>query len=129
MKHCLAIAVAELFFAIFGGCKAETALEVESWCRGLANVTISEKHEFVFPDKAFSTGFCWGTFGTMQDFGRMLSDTGDPASVFCIPHGTTRIQLIKIFEKYSREHPELSHISFGMVAAKSLLGAFPCPKP
>ncbi len=107
------------------GAEAETALEVQSWCKQIVNSKIHADNRVFFKEDVYS-GFCWGTFAVVQQFSR-YSSNGTLLLGMCAPADSTRLQLVKIFSKYVDDHPETAHRSFADVARLSLTEAFRCP--
>jgi hypothetical protein len=113
--------------------RAETALEVESWCKPIANAAFGENGEISYHSNS-DTEFCWGAFATIEELSRVLSSysyndntlTCTPLIGICAPSAVTRVQMIKIFSKYVDEHPDKSHLEFAVIARLSLAEAFPC---
>jgi hypothetical protein len=87
---------------------AESVLEVESKCRAIATVEIRANGVVHLPLDA-DTQFCWGAFASIQQVISILDENGQWLFRVCAPQETTRVQLIKIFLKYSNQHPELGH--------------------
>lgn len=46
--------------------------------------------------------------------------------MFCVPKGAMLMQLVRVVEKYLREHPEQLHIHQAALVTKALQVAFPC---
>jgi hypothetical protein len=105
---------------------AESVLEVESKCRTIASVEIRANGIVHLPLDA-DTQFCWGAFAAIQAVIFLLDENGQFLFRVCAPQESTRVQLIKVFLKYSNQHPELGHLPFGMTAINALVEAFPCP--
>jgi hypothetical protein len=73
---------------------------------------------------------CVGYVGGMLDMHALMSDPrvagGKPQ--FCLPKsGISNDQAIKVFLKWSREHPEQLHKSARISLLIALREAFPCP--
>lgn len=105
--------------------KAESALEIQSWCKGIVNAKLGANHT-IFYTPNYNTGFCWGAFGAIQEFSRFLRNDNTPMIDVCAPPNSTRLQLIKIFSKYVDDHPESANRSFAIIALRALTRAFPC---
>jgi hypothetical protein len=107
------------------GARAETALEVQSWCKELVHAKIPADNRVFFKEDVYS-GFCWDAFAVIQQFSRYTRN-GTLLLGMCAPADSTRLQFIKIFSKYVDDHPETAHRSFADVARLSLTEAFRCP--
>jgi hypothetical protein len=103
---------------------AETALQVQSWCKEIANLRVDEKHQFTM-NQTFDNGFCWGAFALFQEVSYWGRD-GTKILGLCLPDGVGRIQLIKIFVHYVDDHPEQGHLGFPEVADMALRQSFSC---
>jgi hypothetical protein len=113
-----------LLSAIFAHAKAETALEVQSWCREIAYAKLSADHVLYTP--TYDSGLCWGAFAATQAFSGFLEADGTPILRFCAPETSTRVQYIKVFEKFVESHPATAHLPFAGIATQALTEAFPC---
>jgi hypothetical protein len=103
---------------------AETATEVQSWCRPMGSAQVLPDGRIRAGTK-FEDGFCWGAFASMQELGNIVHDN-EPLLLFCAPVGSTRVQWVQIFLKYTDQHPEQGQMAFGGVARRALADAFPC---
>jgi hypothetical protein len=117
--------VALLLFLLMApmSARAQTALEVESWCRDFATIEIRVDGKINVPMTAER---CWGAFTATQQLSVLGDDTGRPMLKVCPPPAATRVQLVKVFLSYSGRHPELAHLSFGLVVWRAMDEAFPC---
>jgi len=107
--------------------RSESAEEMVSNCKAVADAKISGDR-IAFP-LDFSSGVCWGAFGTFQEAIRIgPSKAGKPYFSICAPPESTRSQLIQVFLVYARRHPEQYHESFFDVAFQASQEAFPCSK-
>jgi hypothetical protein len=105
--------------------EAETALQVQSFCRGVAEAKSLADGSIQIPSDSNSS-HCWGAFGAVQELIPLVDRGGGRLLSICGPEMATRTQLVKIFQKYVAEHPEEGHLSFGYVAQEALEKAFPC---
>lgn len=117
--------IAILFLLTASPAVAETALEVQSWCRAVANAEIREDG-FIHFFSNQETGFCWGAFAGIQDFVIWTDKDGARILGLCVPAKATRLQLIKIFVKYVDDSPNIAHEPFTGVAVRAFAAAFPC---
>jgi hypothetical protein len=104
---------------------AETALEVQAWCKPVVNAEQLE-NSMIHYKGTHDTGFCWGGFATIQELAHYEWDSGTTILRFCPPPTLSRLQFIKIFSKYVDDHPEQGHEGFSRVAMLALTSAFPC---
>jgi hypothetical protein len=106
--------------------RAETAQEVQSWCRPFLNARMEPNGTF-YALKSYDSGFCWGAFAVIQEiFGMTAPPGGSPR--ICLPSPSNRLQMIRVFISYVDNHPELSGLGFADVAPRSLEEAFPCTR-
>jgi hypothetical protein len=105
-------------------CYAETTEEMLSACRPITQAKISNGNIDIKQD--FSSGLCWGAFGSFPALLNMVGANHEPLLHVCLPKDATRTQLIAIFVKYADEHPEGHNKNFALEAANALLKAFPC---
>jgi hypothetical protein len=107
---------------------AETALEVQSWCRDIITAKPGANHTFSFRP-THETGFCWGSFGAIQELSLAAQEDGTRLLGICLPADSDRLQLINIFSAYVDDHPEIAHQGFAHVAGQALIDAFSCVRP
>jgi hypothetical protein len=108
------------------GAKAETALEVQSWCKPFVTAKLGTNNSVARVEEDPYTDFCWGAFAMIQEFSRFVRGDGTAMIDICAPSDSTRIQFIKIFYKYVDDHPANAHKPFAEIAYRSLSVAFPC---
>lgn len=125
MRIALAAIIAVGAALFYTPVQGETSLEVESYCRPLSNLALNADGTFSIP-QTFESAFCWGEFAAIQGFATMAWANGTRVTGFCAPAESTRLELIRIFEHYAREHPERGHMRFEDVALSAMLQAFPC---
>ena len=105
----------------------ETTLEMQSWCKPFATISVGNGGAFTMPRDYYSY-ICWGAFASIQELSKIVNDNGKPMMIgICARQSSTRIQYIQIFLRYAQEHPELADADFAWVAGKALSEAFPCP--
>jgi hypothetical protein len=110
---------------------ADTAQEMAGYCDPYRTAVVIGPNEIKVNSDANSQ-FCWGAFSVVQDLGTFVlySDQGKAKGValgLCLPPKSTRLELLKVFLRYSDQHPEHGHYSFGSVVVQALKEAFPCP--
>jgi Rap1a immunity proteins len=101
---------------------------VQSWCREIVNAKPGANDTFSFRP-THQTGFCWGSFGAIQELSLAAREDGTRLLGICLPADSDRVQLIKIFSKYVDDHPELAQQGFARVAGQALIDAFHCIAP
>ena len=124
-KFC-AVALALLLCSVSSlDAKAETALEVQSWCKAVVNGKLGANDTISYAPN-HDTGFCWGAFGAIQELSKYAWDDGTRLLRVCAPADSSRLQYIKVFSKFVDDHPEDVHYEFARVARQALASAFPC---
>ena len=105
--------------------KVETAGEMQSRCIGVAKAVKGSDRsiEFLATPDSYQ---CWGAFTAVQELVTITDPTDGPLLEVCVPSDSTRLQMIKIFQKYVGDHPEDGRLTFGYVVLKALWKAFPC---
>jgi hypothetical protein len=114
-----------LLLAFVGITQAETAQQLLSDCKPIVEKSNLKGNNISFPT-TYSTGICWGAFSSIQEAVRYANPNEMPHFGVCAPESSTRSQMIMIFVKYAKEHPEQLHEDFFKVAMESLRNAFPC---
>ncbi len=104
---------------------AETALEVQSWCKRTSEALVLANGSINL-GASFNDGFCWGAFAAIQDFSRHVNSEKQRLLNICTPPGSTRLVLIKVFMRYADQHPQALVGDFAFVVQAALGEAFPC---
>jgi hypothetical protein len=102
-----AIVASALLLGSSGNANAqvETALQVQSWCRAVANAPV-RSDDRIGMEQTFDASFCWGAFATIQLLTEYVRADGTRVLGICVPPNSTRLELVKIFSKYLDEHPQ-----------------------
>jgi hypothetical protein len=66
----LALILTSLLLPMTLNAKAETALEVQSWCQDIIHAELTTDKRVLFEPR-YVTGFCWGVFGALQEVSRL----------------------------------------------------------
>jgi hypothetical protein len=69
----------------------------------------------------FKEGQCLGIIRGLAD-----SFYLPPPSPFCVPHGATNEQMVRVVVSYIDRHPEKMHLNFTNLAYNALREAWPC---
>lgn len=95
-------------------------------------------NETVDPTDAFQMGACTGYIKGFDDMEIIYASIiAGPSSseadvkkysLYCLPTGTTNVQMANIIVKFIKNHPEELNDDASLAAAKALREAFPCPK-
>jgi hypothetical protein len=123
-RHAAALAL--LAIIAFSPIRAfgDSAEELYSACKSIAEAKV--EGERVFLPQTFQAGECWSAFSALQTLTRYV----DPQSrrpwlgEVCVPSQATRSEIVAVFTKYVRDHPERRHDDFVEVALDSFRAAF-----
>lgn len=123
------------FLSMLGAALAGTStMEMMGLCKPLVDAVPlpNGKVEVI---TTFESGICWGAFITLQGLSAdRLHQNGinerlnQNESVLgaCPPAESTLIQMVRIFDAYARQHPEVQHQRFELTALASLRAVYPC---
>ena len=75
------------------------------------------------PSKDVNFVYCEGFVAAVSDARSLMH--GVPVQL-CVPSDVTGTQMVKIVEKYGKEHPEDLHLPAASLVAKALLQVYPC---
>jgi hypothetical protein len=112
MTRIIAAAILAAVCAASSRANAETALEVQSWCKPVLNGRLGTDGMIYYTVTA-ETSFCWGAFAAIQEVSKYMWDDSTRLLGFCPPETSTKVQFIKIFSKYVDDHPEDANQAFG----------------
>jgi hypothetical protein len=103
----------------------QSSEDMMSACRKVVDAQVSDQTVVLPTD--FHSGMCWGAFASIQAASRIIyTDEPRPVLRVCAPASSTRTQLVAVFMRYAKEHPERLHEGFFQVAWDALRQAFPC---
>jgi hypothetical protein len=77
----------------------------------------------------FRSGYCIGWMAGLTKgihVAQTIHQTTEKNAVFCPPAGNSYGQMIHIARKFIADHPEMEHLSMGVIVAAALAEAFPC---
>ena len=106
--------------------KLDTAEGLASACRLYVQLTDNQLRGVNTSDYV-SAGFCGGYLNGFAANGSYAELFTDASQLYCVPKGVNIAQSIKVFLKYTDDHPEELHLPAGMVLVHALRKAFPCP--
>ena len=69
---------------------------------------------------------CLGYFVGFDDADADISELGHGRRIYCLPRGVSIGEMILVFEKYAKDHPEELHYQPRQMLALAMVGAFPC---
>ncbi|MFC7399573.1 Rap1a/Tai family immunity protein [Chelatococcus sp. GCM10030263] len=121
-----------LFSAMFGAvalvaasAHATTALQMRSYCTGVANAERHPNGRVSFP-LTFQNGQCWGGFDAIQQVSRVVDGQAKRLFGICSPPQSTLVEMVQIFVAYVDSHPTQENEDWFDVASRALVRAFPC---
>ena len=80
----------------------------------------------------YESGLCWGAFLALESLSFDYVNQGDSESILgiCPPmtgsSAQTIVQMVRIFDNYARQHPEIQHQKFELTALAALKPVYPC---
>jgi Rap1a immunity proteins len=77
----------------------------------------------------FQSGYCIGWMAGLTKgihLAEATHQTSEKNAIFCPPLGNSYGQMIHITRKFIADHPEMEHLSMGVIASAALAEAFPC---
>jgi Rap1a immunity proteins len=94
--------------------------EMMEWCKPLADDQIPPNSSAPVMNLTFESGTCYGAFLALQAlaYNKLLG--------VCAPNGVGVVQIVRLFDAYARQHPEVQHQSFEFTALAAMRLAFPC---
>jgi hypothetical protein len=124
----LACAALQLLLAEGTAAGPYTAEEMLSECRALlATAKETSDPDAVELGNTFSTGACWGSFLSIQQFATLkMEGAAEPLLNACVPEDVPLLQLIQLFDGYARVHPGRAGEPFTVVALAAMHEAFRC---
>ena len=124
MKNFLKMSLCFLTLNIPSSVLAESAQELLSACH---QITMTEIYSGkIIITHNYETGFCWGSFASIQRMIIYADKNKRPLLGVCVPPTSSRTQLIAIFTKYLEDNPQRLHEDSINVALSSLMEYFPC---
>lgn len=104
--------------------RGNSAEQMLSACKSISKASVFGKR-VKFP-QTFESGYCWGSFTTIQEVIVNVDSRGNPVYGVCAPPSSTLTQLIRIFVRYAKQHPADLNENYFYVALHALRKAFPC---
>ena len=109
-----------------------STMQMMEWCKPVVHAT-------PLPDgntqsvHTHESGLCWGAFLALDALSS-LHEMNDPKTSIigiCPPKvmdstAQATVQMVRIFDAYARQHPEIQHDSFVVIALPALHSVFPC---
>jgi hypothetical protein len=113
-----------------GTSKAEpyTAGEMLAECESvLSSAKATSDPDAIELDNTFSAGTCWGAFLSIQQLAS-LKKAGAKSPMFrvCVPEDIRLVQIIQVFDVYTRHNADRQNEPFTITAFAALHAAFPC---
>jgi Rap1a immunity proteins len=70
---------------------------------------------------------CWGFMSAVQEYSVLADQAGNRLLSACPAADTKTTQIVDVFVKYAKAHPEKLNTSAAAAAYNALADAFPCP--
>jgi hypothetical protein len=109
-----------------------STMQMLEWCEPVVRATPSPDGS-TMSVHTYESGLCWGAFMALEGLsGDYDSTTKAPFIKVCHPNpmdGSTAqsvVQMVRIFDAYARQHPEIQHQKFEATALTALWKVFPC---
>jgi hypothetical protein len=77
----------------------------------------------------FQSGYCIGWMAGLAKgihVAEAAHQTSEKNAIFCPPAGNSYGQMIHIARRFIADHPEMEHLSMGVIVGAALAEAFPC---
>jgi hypothetical protein len=97
-----------------------STMQMMEWCKPVVNAT-------PLPDgntrsvHTYESGTCSGAFLVLHALSHKAMLVG-----VCPPDGVGIVQMVRIFDAYARQHPEIQHQSFELTALAAFKPVYPC---
>jgi hypothetical protein len=108
--------------------QAETARELLHVCELLQKGLHVERGQVLIPPGS-DVAQCWGFMLAVQQYSTLADQSGQTLLGACPKPDTTTKQVLGVFIKYARSHPEKSRLPAAAVAFSAMAEAFPCDQP
>jgi hypothetical protein len=105
--------------------QAETARELLHVCELLQGGMHVEGTQVLIPPGS-DVAQCWGFMLAVQQYSILADHDGKTFLDACPKPDTTTTQVLRIFIKYARSHPEKLGLPAAAVAFNAMADAFPC---
>jgi Rap1a immunity proteins len=105
---------------------AQTAGEMLHACQILQR-GIRVKGDSAFLPSETAAQQCWGFMSAVQEYSVLVDQTGSRLLSACPAPDTKTTQIVDVFVKYAKAHPEKSDTPAAAAAFNAMADAFPCP--
>lgn len=106
--------------------EAYTINEMGNWCEELSDNIKIHSDSSIRYDNTRNNNICYGAFAAIQQLTTFVDKNQNRLLSICTPSESTLTQMVSIFVKYAKEHPEKGHLPFTSGAILALNEAFPC---
>jgi len=122
----LVLSVAALMLTVMPG-HAQTAGEMLHACETLQRGKRIEGNSVFLPPGKDSQQ-CWGFMSAVQQYSVLADQSGNRLLSTCPAPDTKTTQIVDVFVKYAKAHPEALNMLAAAVAYNAMAEAFPCPQ-
>jgi len=104
---------------------AQTARELLHACESLQRgIRVKRDQVLILPGSDVAQ--CWGFMLAVQQYSALADQNGQTLLGACPKPDTTTAQVLRIFIKYARSHPDKLGGPAGLLAFNAMADAFPC---
>lgn len=108
--------------------RAVTGEELLRQCDALERGAVVTGETVRLP-KSQDAASCWFYMAAVQDFAATVEEEGGPSLIgSCVPAKATRFELVRVFTRYARNHPDDLDLRATALLIPALIRAFPCPE-
>jgi hypothetical protein len=107
-----------------------STMQMMEWCKPVVDAT-------PLPDgnvrsvHTYESGLCWGAFMSLDGLSLDYDVNTKASLIYVCRHASDStaqavVQMVRVFDTYARQHPEIQHEKFEVTALAALSAAFPC---
>jgi hypothetical protein len=117
---------AALIAALSSPAQAVTGRQLFRQCEALERGAVTKGDDVVLP-QGRDAAECWAYMAAVQDFAATVESEGGPSLIGgCLPSKTTRLDIVRAFNKYARAHRREIEARATLAVVGAIGEAFPC---
>jgi hypothetical protein len=117
---------AALIAALSSPAQAVTGQQLFRQCEALERGAVTKGGDVVLP-QGRDAAECWAYMAAVQDFAATVESEGGPSLIGgCLPSKTTRLDIVRAFNKYARAHRREIEARATLAVVGAIGEAFPC---
>jgi hypothetical protein len=106
--------------------QALTGKQLFRQCEALERGAVAKGDDVVLPEGR-DAAECWAYMAAVQDFAATVETEGGPSLIGgCLPSKTTRLDIVRAFNKYARTHRREIEARATLAIVGAIGTAFPC---